>query len=209
MDCYRCSICLEFVPESIQSLVKHIGRIHRNEPNFHVVYGISSCPKTFKKFLSFKNHLICKHNIIAKNGKDVVKNQDENGLNVAIDNVAEHKQDENVFDLNNEEINLSRANALCILKFKEKGRVPQTVVDSFVENATQVAQTSIDLFKAGVTNCLQKAGIDVETVLGLQDLFDENNPISNPFNGIDKETLQYKYYKEKFNLVVSIKYILY
>lgn len=114
----------------------------------------------------------------------------------------------NVFDLNNDKVNLSRANALCVLKSKEKGRVPQTVVDSFVENATQVTQTSIDLLKAGVTNCLQKAGINVETLPGLQDLFDENSLISNPFDGIDKESLQYKYYKEKFNLVVSIKYII-
>ena len=27
MDCIRCSICLEFVSESIQALVKHICRI--------------------------------------------------------------------------------------------------------------------------------------------------------------------------------------
>ena len=97
---------------------------------------------------------------------------------------------------------------MCVLKFNEKGRVPQTVVGSFVENATQVTQTSIDLLKAGVTNCLQKAGVNVETLPGLQDLFDESNPIFHPFDGIDKESLQYKYYKEKFNLVVSIKYII-
>ena len=204
MDCFRCSVCLEFVSESIQTLVKHIGRIHRNEPNFHVVCGIDGCAKTFKNFLSFKNHLIRKHNIVAKNDKNVniIEDRDnDNGINGVIDDVPQH---ENAFDLNNEGINLSRANALCVLKFKEKGRVPQTVVDSFVENATQVTQTSIDLLKAGVTNCLHKAGINVDTLPELQDLFDENNPISNPFNGIDKESLQYKYYKEKFNLVVSI-----
>ena len=113
--------------------------------------------QTFKKFLSFKNHLIRKHNIIAKNDKHIVKNHDENGLNSVIDDAPEHKQEENIFDLNNDKVNLSRANALCVLKFKEKGRVPQRVVDSFVENATQVTQTSIDLLKAGVTNCLSES----------------------------------------------------
>ena len=84
MVCFRCSISLEFVSESIQTVVKHIGRIHQNEPNFHVVCGISGRAKTFKKFLSFKNHLIRKHNIIAKNDKHIVKNQDENGLNIVL-----------------------------------------------------------------------------------------------------------------------------
>ena len=111
MDCFRCSVCLEFVSESIQALVRHIGRIHRNEPNFHVVCGIDGCIKTFKNFLSLKNHLIHKHNIVAKNDKNVNIIEDHgNDINGVIDDVPQH---ENAFDLNNEGINLSRANALC------------------------------------------------------------------------------------------------
>lgn len=54
-----------------------------------------------------------------------------------------------------------------------------------------------------VTNCLQKAGINIDTIPGLNYLFEQDNPIANPFRGIDKEPLQYKYYKDEFSLVVS------
>ena len=204
MELYRCSICLEFVTDSIQTLITHIARIHSNEPNFHVVCGIDSCPKTYKNFLSLRNHLIRKHNIvrIVNNKEREQRLNNEDGEFNGEDGEQNHVEEE--FNLEREQINLSRANALCLLKFKEKGCVPQTVVNSFVNNATQIAQTSVDLLRSGVTNCLQKAGIYIDTIPGLNDLFEQDNPISNPFKGIDKEPLQYKYYKEEFSLVVSI-----
>ena len=48
-------------------MVKQIGRVHRHEPNFHVLLGVEGCAKTFRNFLSFKNHLIRKHSILARN----------------------------------------------------------------------------------------------------------------------------------------------
>ena len=208
MDYYRCSICLEFVAVSIPLLLKHLGRVHQNEPNFHVVCGIDGCAKTYRVFKSLKAHLSKKHNIVTSHEENRFQDRDINDN----DGVQENEfrdginNDEQVehFNLEREKVNLSRSNALCLLKFKEKGRVPQTVVDSFVDNATQIAQTSVDLLKSGFPNCLQNAGIDLQTVPGLGDLFDENNQISHPFTGIDKEPLQHKYYKENFNLVVSI-----
>ena len=35
---YRCSICVEFVSECIQTLVKHIGSIDQNEPNLQYTH---------------------------------------------------------------------------------------------------------------------------------------------------------------------------
>ncbi len=81
-------------------------------------------------------------------------------------------------------------------------------------------------------NCLliKREFVSTQFLSELHDLFDENNPISNSFSGIDKEywlidwlkrnlqlqwvktknwieydksVLQYKSYKDKFNLVVS------
>ena len=43
---YRYSVCLKFVSESIQTLVKHIGRIHQNEPNLHI----------YMQPIGYKNH---------------------------------------------------------------------------------------------------------------------------------------------------------
>ena len=206
MERYRCNVCREFVAESIHLLLTHIGRIHRNEPNFHVVCGLNGCAKTYKNFWSFRNHLIRKHGIVtAKEGiggnrQDL--NQDHNEEDV-INEIGVQIEAEGQEDNFDREIDLSKTNALCILKFKETTRVPQTVVDSFVDNATQVTRASVDFLRSGVTNCLQKAGIDINTVHGLNELFDEDNSIANPFKDIYKEPLQYRYYKDEFNLVVS------
>jgi hypothetical protein len=37
-------------------------RSHANDSNFHVLCGLDGCPRTYKRFLSFRNHLIRKHN---------------------------------------------------------------------------------------------------------------------------------------------------
>ncbi|XP_046858671.1 uncharacterized protein LOC124452126 [Xenia sp. Carnegie-2017] len=207
---YRCNICLEFVSDSLQLLITHIGRVHRDEPNFHVVCGIDGCARTFKKFLSLRNHLIRKHNIVRNTRNSAELNtdrgNDDANQNHEIDNTDPEQGEE--FDIMADQDNLSRANALCLLNFKDRGRVPQTVVDSFVENATKVTQTSINLLNSGITSCLKNAGIDLNNLPEVNELFDEDNPISNPFAGIDQEYLQYEYYKKEFNLVEPQKIVL-
>ena len=80
--------------------------------------------------------------------------------------------------------------------------IPQTVVDLFVENKV-IVQKSIEVLKLGVKDKLNTAGLDFECIPGLGDLFEEVNISLNPFQNIEKESQQYKYYKENFGLVVS------
>ena len=109
------------------------------------------------------------------------------------------------FDLNQETEQTRKANALCLLSFKERGRVPQTVVDSFVESSTQIARNSINMLKSGLISRLNTAGIQFSAVPGLRELFGESKLPMDPFSGINRESLQYGYYKEHFHLVVSIE----
>ncbi|KAG1681703.1 hypothetical protein GQR58_011697 [Nymphon striatum] len=103
---------------------------------------------------------------------------------------------------------MKKANALCLLSLKEIGRVPQTVVDVFVNSSTQIARNSIGALKDGLKNSLHSAGIDFSRVPGLKELFDESTLSMNPFSGIDKESLQYRYYKEHLNLVEPQRILL-
>ena len=80
--------------------------------------------------------------------------------------------------------------------------IPQTVVDLFVENKV-IVQKSIEVLKLGVKDKLNTAGLDFECIPGLGDLFEVANISLNPFQNIEKESQQYKYYKENFGLVVS------
>ena len=81
---YRCNICLEFVSDSLQLLITHIGRVHRDEPNFHVVCGIDGCARTFKKFLSLRNHLIRKHNIVRNTRNSTERKQLQFDISIKI-----------------------------------------------------------------------------------------------------------------------------
>lgn len=155
--------------------------------------------------MSFRNHITCKHNYIVDRPNQAVDVCDAE--TAEDDSHAANEVNEDLFDaqrdFDRQEDAARRANPLCILKFKEKGHVLQTIVNSFVENTTDIVKNSIRLLNTGVRNCLRNVGIDFAAVPKLPDLFDKNSCLANPFNGIDKEKLQYRYYKEELNLVVS------
>ena len=58
---YRCNLCVRFVSETLSLLVNYLGRVHKNDPGFHVLCGIEGCAKTFTKFYSLRNHYTKKH----------------------------------------------------------------------------------------------------------------------------------------------------
>lgn len=173
MSLYRCSLCVEFIAHNLNILLSHIARIHKSDPNFHVLCGIDGCPKTYTNFVSFRNHLIRKHsitrNLTARNGEigplpnaerepDEFEEGNENLNDLDdVDNGLE-------FNLAREEAEIRKTSALCLLQFKEKGRVPQTVVDLLVETTTQTVRTSINVLKSGIVNKFHAAGIDFEAV---------------------------------------------
>lgn len=147
---YICNLCDSFSSPKVRHLLSHIGKSHRNEPNFHVLCGIEGCSKTYKNYYSFRNHLIRKHDVtweVIDKTDEANENQDEeNGL--MIDSDAAEDEDYQYAE------NTRKQNALCLLQLKDKGRVPQTVIDLFVENATQLVRNSVDILKGKVKRTL-------------------------------------------------------
>ena len=58
---YRCNLCVRFVSETLRLLVNRLGRVHKNDPGFHVLCGIEGCAKTYTNFYSLRNHYTRKH----------------------------------------------------------------------------------------------------------------------------------------------------
>lgn len=175
MTVYRCNLCVGFLAVSLRLLLNHLGRNHRNDPNFHLLCGINGCARTYRSFYSFRNHVVNKHADLFNINKHAVPDTDghieegldlvhaqPDGLNAACDH-----QYFAVFDCEKEKQEMARSNATCILKFKEEGRVPQTVVNSFVKNTIHIVQNSIGAIKRGVKAKLQAAGLDFDTIPGL------------------------------------------
>ena len=66
---YCCNLCTGYLAVSLRELLHHMRRTHSSDPNFHMVCGLEGCPRTYKRFSSFRNHVRRKHNLIY-NGRD-------------------------------------------------------------------------------------------------------------------------------------------
>ena len=59
-------------------------------------------------------------------------------------------------------------NALSFLGFKDKGRVPQTIINLFIENITQLVRNSIQFAEAEVKQRLQAVRTSIGAIPGLK-----------------------------------------
>ena len=87
------------------------------------------------------------------------------------------------------------------MQVKEEGKVPQTVVDSFVRNTSQIVENSVNLVKSALSQCLDNAGLQLENIPCINEIFDEGI-ITMPFGEIQNEVAQLAYYKNNFSMVV-------
>ena len=86
-----------------------------------------------------------------------------------------------------------RSSALFLLKSKEHRRITQAAIDDIVEDW--------DLrLHARVRERLASAGIEISSIDGLQEVFED---VPSPFDGLETRHKQEKFYTESLGLVVS------
>lgn len=95
-------------------------------------------------------------------------------------------------------------NAKFILKTKETNMLTQKCLDNIVEDSTELVRGTVKALKSGLQSCLNNAGLNFDAVPGLSQLFEEENPISNPFEHVSTQYKQNAYFKSHFGLVVSM-----
>jgi hypothetical protein len=197
-------MCVGYLSVSLTELLDHLRRSHSNDPNFHVLCGLDGCPRTYKRVVSFRNHLIRKHNIYGKENEPVINN-DENPRDMNIDDENDPAIQENDAEPAHVLVeNMQRDNALCLFGFKDKGRVTQTVVNLFAESSMQMVRNSLNVAKSEIKERLAAVGQAIEDIPGLQQIFEEDSSAMNPLHGIETEQKQHKYHLDHFNLVVSL-----
>ena len=78
---FVCPLCYRSASTRMKGLIRHIGIVHSQQPNFHIVCGISGCPRTYNNFLSYKKHVYKKHKLYLDiedgNHQDVVLNSED------------------------------------------------------------------------------------------------------------------------------------
>ena len=76
----------------------------------------------------------------------------------------------------------------------------QAAVNDVVSGMKEVCEHSLGRLKAGVSRTLSKAGIDMEKVDGLSDIFKD---VSHPFKGLESAYLQDKFITQELECIVS------
>jgi hypothetical protein len=210
---YRCNLCVHFTCETLRLLIRHLARVHKNDPGFHVIRGIDECPRTYTNFFSLRNHFQRKHGDLlrqeSENLPTAIQGDDDDIHEATTDDDSDQNDDNDQqhqapaeFNLAEEAHRNTRCNALCLLQIKDEGKIPQTVVESIAKNATTIVDNNVDIVRSGVESCLQNAGLQMHDIPGLEDIFDSESPARKPFEGCNNEASQTQYYKRNFNLVV-------
>ena len=78
-----------------------------------------------------------------------------------------------------------------------------TIDDNILTGVEDILQEAVIRAEAGVRAKLAENGIDASSVCGLEDVLTE---LKIPFNGLETEFKQEKYFKTSLNMLVSLMY---
>ncbi|XP_028418396.1 uncharacterized protein LOC114543726 [Dendronephthya gigantea] len=148
------------------------------------------------------------HNTERERQRVPQRNEDPEEINNEDHNDDHGDNDDAAFDFDREVEQCRRSNALGILKIKDEAKIPQTVVESIVKSTTQVVNNSVDVIQHGLQQCLQNAGLQIDDIPGIEELFEESSSIREPFKDCHNEASQLKYYKENLGMVEPEKIVL-
>ena len=96
--------------------------------------------------------------------------------------------------------NQQRSVVQFILKLKESKQVSLVIIDEIVDGFQSMFQYTVRRLRADVTAKLAAAGVDVNSILGLDDLFEQ---VPQPCEELETRHKQEKYFCETLGLVVS------
>ena len=202
----QCPLCTDFSVPTLQLLLRHIGRAHGNCEGFQITCGVEGCQTTFRNFRCFKNHLRRDHHLLG------TKETEEAGSFNSLD------QDPFTEDPGNEPQVLQdnappdplqqlKQRALWILKLKERRKLTQVTLDEVLHDVTELCTDLVTLLGESVMELLKSAGVSLECVPGLQELFAEDSDFCKPFKNLDTHYKQLAFSRAHFNLVVSVTHI--
>ena len=189
----NCCFCAFQAPD-LKHFLKHIRQAHSQKPGFQIVCGLSGCPRTFRKFEVFRNHVYGFHT-------------DEESI-PQVPSHSNNSEDEHEFSELEEFENIEsidpkkKAAATWILKVQELYKLPQSTMDCILKDTTGFIQDIlVDVFD-DVELRLREAGVDSAILADLSGLFDSSSRHANPFAGLENQYSQLNFYKKAFNLKV-------
>ena len=233
---YRCSFC-SFRCLSWREFNRHNFETHSNEPNFIMKCVVVGCSQTFRCYSTFASHLSRKHrgvdfesearltillcnscsreseevNAELSSGDASAEIEMDTGAAMTSNNDASCNSAENdissVFQMQgstNSCNRLCRFAALFLITAKERYQLTQSALDFITRQMQQMISFAVDDIDEAVRNYLAEQGLTRTPFLN-----EQLENLRNPFMHLQTEYLQNKYYRENFNLVVSMHLLLY
>ena len=197
---FVCTICDQFAGRSFASVLRHIGSIHRFDPGLSIRCGIKACPETYTNFESFRSHVYRKHRDILhlddsqsthtesihRNLSTMLDNPIDDDITTRNDPITSDQQSSGTG------VNLQLSEAKFLLQIKEECKLTQASVDKIVFSVRGLWSEAM----CGLQERLKQSSPDVELNI------DKSIFNNTPFDGLETQYLQQKYYREHFSYVV-------
>ena len=210
---YVCQLCNHYASFSYDCVLRHIGAVHSHEEGFRVRCGFDSCPRILTNYHAFRRHLRRQHGYCLKTCSPTVGEEQLEGRSTT-SNPGAGDEPENMpslesdpdsgpsCDLQLNPLSEKRSDAMYILKLKEKYKLAQTTVDYILGDTEEIAGRLVTRLQQRLVTTLSEAGVNAMEIPGFLEAF-EGPEVLRPFNGLNTEYLQDKYFRENMGLVVS------
>ncbi len=100
-------------------------------------------------------------------------------------------------------ISRKKAAAIWILKVQEKYKLTQSTMALILKDMTGFIQDLLSDLQDEINASFSSVGIDQSSIPGLSELFSPTSMYGSPFDGLQSQYQQQKYYKEELGLIVS------
>ena len=79
---FTCWVCYKFAAASLKALIRHICAVHSSDQNFQVTCSNNECPRTYKRFHSFRRHFYRDHHNSSVEVSQTIETNAESLVNV-------------------------------------------------------------------------------------------------------------------------------
>ena len=206
---YECNICSRYARKTLAEIMCHIREAH---PHFEgpVRCGIEGCPSTIKSYESLRQHVYRKHKHVLKPsdpGCMITSSNDTIGS--AVPSEAMESSDSFTADPTStspsclEQQHPSLAAAQFIMKMRDGRKLPQTTLDIILQDTRQFLDQTVENLGMSVKNSLE--GLNKLTADEISEVLSHFtvSGITNPFEGLESQYKQEKFFLEHCNYVVS------
>ena len=216
---YSCCLC-ECSSPSLSLYISHLRLVHGKDSSFSVTCGIDGCRDHFRTFSGFNSHVYRHHRSAV--GVDATTEEEPDltspvpasfSLTAASDDYMETGADESVRDLQlhtpgTTDTTVKETTAVSAAKFllhlREGRLISQVAVADVIAGCKSLCKKSVEKLRYGVKEKLLQAGIDPETIDGLDDVLFED---PDPFHEVNTNYQFEKFCADHFNYLVCTLYM--